>query len=265
MPGPRSSCGGPDGRPRSLSRPSGGRSSVSLPAAVGGWSRQNRGCLPGPRSPQRRGEQDPAVTSVWAKAGAGVFYYYSWSRALVGRVFAGVDAEGCRWLRRGPAGRSSYSQGPCREARGVQGPSPGTPGSGKGCREVWGWGRGRLPGPQTDGSNFQSRGAGLSCGRVRRGPRSVSRKQPQSRTRAQMQPSPLPRCSPRLCLFRDAGGPGRGFLKSEEAGSGDWRASAPGSRAHSEHTAWSAPPPGRGRGRGGGALRLPCRLLLGRP
>lgn len=82
-------------------------------------------------------------------------------------------------------------QGPCREARGVQGPSPGTPGSGKGCREVWGWGRGRLPGPQTDGSNFQSRGAGLSCGRVRRGPRSVSRKQPQSRTRAQMQPSPL--------------------------------------------------------------------------
>lgn len=127
----------------------------------------------------------------WGKAGAGVFYYYSWSRALVGRVFAVVDAEGCRWLRRGPAGRSSYSQGPCREARGVQGPSPGTLGSGKGCREVWGWGRGRLPGPQTDGSNFQSRGAGLSCGRVRRGPRSVSRKQPQSRTRAQMQPSPL--------------------------------------------------------------------------
>lgn len=188
---PCSSCGGPDGRPRSLSRPGGGRGSVSLPAAVGGWSRQNRGCLPGPRSPQRRGEQDPAVTSVWGKAGAGVFYYYSWSRALVGRVFAVVDAEGCRWLRRGPAGRSSYSQGPCREARGVQGPSPGTPGSGKGCREVWGWGRGRLPGPQTDGSNFQSRGAGLSCGRVRRGPRSVSRKQPQSRTRAQMQPSPL--------------------------------------------------------------------------
>lgn len=135
---PRSSCGGPDGRPRSLSRPGGGRGSVSLPAAVGGWSRQNRGCLPGPRSPQRRGEQDPAVTSVWGKAGAGVFYYYSWSRALVGRVFAVVDAEGCRWLRRGPAGRSSYSQGPCREARGVQGPSPGTPGSGKGCREVWG-------------------------------------------------------------------------------------------------------------------------------
>lgn len=138
VPGPRSSCGGPDGRPRSLSRPSGGRGSVSLPAAVGGWSRQNRGCLPGPRSPQRRGEQDPAVTSVWGKAGAGVFYYYSWSRALVGRVFAVVDAEGCRWLRRGPAGRSSYSQGPCREARGVQGPSLGTPGSGKGCREVWG-------------------------------------------------------------------------------------------------------------------------------
>lgn len=93
---PRSSCGGPDGRPRSLSRPGGGRGSVSLPAAVGGWSRQNRGCLPGPCSPQRRGEQDPAVTSVWGKAGAGVFYYYSWSRALVGRVSWMLrDVGGC--------------------------------------------------------------------------------------------------------------------------------------------------------------------------
>lgn len=49
-----------------------------------------------------------------------------------------VCHSGCRWLQRGPAGRSSYSRGPYRGVRGVQGPSLGTPGKGEGWREVWG-------------------------------------------------------------------------------------------------------------------------------
>lgn len=62
-------------------------------------------------------------------------------------------------------------------------------GWGEGWREMWGWGGGLarsraewLPDPQTDGSNFRSRGAGLNCCPERQGPMSVSRKQPQSHT-----------------------------------------------------------------------------------
>lgn len=60
---------------------------------------------------------------------------------------------------------------------------------GEGWREMWGRSGGLaqsraewLPDPQTDGSNFRSRGAGLNCCPERQGPMSVSRKQPQSHT-----------------------------------------------------------------------------------
>lgn len=95
---------------------------------------------------------------------------------------------------------------------------------------VRGWGREWLPDPRTDGSNFQSRGAGLNCCPIRHGP-CLS---PGSSSKATCGP----RCSSWLCLFKDAGGPGRGFLRGghrEGARSDEWLSRRP---------AWQLGPPG---------------------
>lgn len=55
-----------------------------------------------------------------------------------------------------------------------------------------------LPDPPADGSNFRSRGAGLSCRPARQGPKSVPRKPPRSHMFKA-------RCRACLCLFKDAG------------------------------------------------------------
>lgn len=73
---------------------------------------------------------------------------------------------GCWWLWRGPAGVTA-PRARAGEVRGIQGP-PGYCWGG-GWKEMWGWVE-NSSGPQTDGSNFQSRGAGLNrcpCSRPR--------------------------------------------------------------------------------------------------
>lgn len=89
------------------------------------------------------------------------------------------------------------------------------------AREKLGWGGEWLPDPQTDGSNFQSRGAGLNCCPIRHGPCLSPGSSPKATCG--------PRCSSCLCLFKDAGGPGRGFLSGghrEGTRSDEWRSSS---------------------------------------
>lgn len=79
---------------------------------------------PSPQSGQR-----PGLACFIIIPGAGPW----WAGCLPSWMLR--DVGGCGGGRLDGA---ATPQGPCREARGVQGPSPGTPGSGKGCREVWG-------------------------------------------------------------------------------------------------------------------------------
>lgn len=127
------------------------------------------------------------------------FYDYFSSRALVGRGFCFGFCRGswCLWRGRLEPLSLCCSWSLGREVGGGSGGAPHPPnpptlcgsGGGEGWRERWGRGGGLaqsraewLPDPQTDGSNFRSRGAGLNCCPKRQGPMSVSRKQPQSHT-----------------------------------------------------------------------------------
>lgn len=81
----------------------------------------------------------------------------------------------------------------------------GDVGVGQGLAQSWAeW----LPDPQTDGSNFRSRGAGLNC--LPRKTRPLVCLQ-----EAALKPHVQARCSSGLCLFKDAGAPGRVFLKRD--------------------------------------------------
>ena len=217
------------------------------PVAVRAGLPGRRGCGKGPSPVWRPG---PSLGGSVGRTGLGASLLSLPRQGPGGQDVCSV-LRGCRCLQRDPARAEA---GRRREPSGVRGAPPhrcgseGAVGGGRGPAQARTEG---LPAPQADGSNFRSRGAGLNCP-ARRGPKSVSRKQPHSRMFKA-------RCSSCLCLFKDAAAQGQ-FLTREQRQMPSGRRWGGGGRPRGCHRCFPGPWPFPGLGDRGGQ-RGPGRSL----
>lgn len=229
------------------------------PVAVRAGLPGRRGCGKGPSPVWRPG---PSLGGSVGRTGLGVSLLSLPRQGPGGQDVCSV-LRGCRCLQRDPARAEA---GRRREPSGVRGAPPhrcgseGAVGGGGGLAQARTEG---LPAPQADGSNFRSRGAGLNCP-ARRGPKSVSRKQPHSHMFKA-------RCSSCLCLFKDAAAQGQ-FLTREQRQMPSGRRSGGGpaaviaaSRVPGLSLAWGTGGGQRGPGRSLAVVGVFCYLLAPLP
>lgn len=219
---PPGAGGGPEGRPQSAlagrcrgrsSRACGGRQGVGR-VGVADQGASQRGALAG-MAPHLCRRPGPSPSE---KDGAcRVFMMTSQAGALVGRMFALVRVSALDVSACGGASRSlPRSAAPRAHGGKCGGSGVALPGRGWGMEGDVGVGGGPaqsraewLPEPQTDGSNFWSRGAGAELLPRKTRPHVCLQE-------AAPKPHVQARCSSALCLFKDAGAWGRVFLKSEQ-------------------------------------------------